>query len=138
MTAEERDQMNVLCLRIQEEKDFRRFQGLLRDLNELIGQKELRCPQHDTAATRQPSRPWKTVSGSAQKIVSNIHPGQSESVEIAIDGAEHLFREIRLENSFTALDGQPVALKQGARVDVTFEADAKDTVKKASASDKHA
>lgn|SRR5262249_40410466 len=138
MTPEERDQMNELSTRIQQEKDYRRFEGLLRDLNDLIRRKELRFPQHNVGAKRYPSRPWKTVSGSVQKIVTNVYAPQAENVEIAIDGAEDLFREIRIENSFTDVDGQSVALKQGARVDVTFEADAKDTVKNVSAPDKHA
>jgi hypothetical protein len=43
--------------------------------------------------------------------------------------AEELFREIRIENRFTDADGQPVALKDGARLNVTFEADAKDTIR---------
>ena len=49
-------------------------------------------------------------------------------VEIAIEAAEDLFREIRIENTLTDVDGNPVALKNGAEVDVTFEAEVSDTV----------
>jgi hypothetical protein len=51
-------------------------------------------------------------------------------VEISIPDAEELFREIRIDNTFTDVNGQPVALKQGVPVEITFEADAMDTVKK--------
>jgi hypothetical protein len=76
------------------------------------------------------TRPWKTLSGRVQKIVQRVYRNQQEHVEIAIQEAEDLFREIRIENSFTGVNGEIVALKQGASVDLTFEADAKDTVKK--------
>jgi hypothetical protein len=133
MTPEERERMNALCIRIQEEKNHRRFEALLRDLNELIRQKELRFPEHDSAPRRKTGRAWKTLPGSVQKIVKSVYANQAETVEIAIEGAEDLFREIRIENTFND-DGESVALKQGAHVDVTFEADPKDTGKKVSIS----
>lgn len=51
-------------------------------------------------------------------------------MEIAIEAAEDLFREIRIENTLTDVDGNPVALKNGAEVHVTFEAEMSDTVRK--------
>jgi len=68
-----------------------------------------------------------------QKIVESTYPGPVEKVEISVAAAEDLFREIRIENTFIDIDGQLVALKHGARVDVTFEADTNDTVKKGAA-----
>ena len=127
MTPEERKQMNSLSTLIQEEKDHQRFEALLRELDEVIQSKELRFPQNDGISTWRQKRPWKTVSGAARKIIKN--PNHGDNVEIALEEAEDLFREIRIENTFTAIDGQPVALKQGARVDVTFEANPEDTVK---------
>lgn len=132
MTPEEREQMNSLCLRIQEEKDYRRFEALLRELNALIGRKEFRFQQRDGIPAPQQKRPWKTLSGVAQKIFKNVYQNHADSVEIAIGEAEELFREIRIENTFTGVDGQPVALKQGAHIGVTFEADPEDTVKQQS------
>jgi hypothetical protein len=40
MTPEERKQMNWLCLRIQDEKDPKTFDRLVRELNELLEQKQ--------------------------------------------------------------------------------------------------
>jgi hypothetical protein len=114
----------------QHEKDYGRFETQLRELIELVGRKERRFPQHTRGAGRtRPTRPWKTVSGAVQKILKGVYQNNAEHVEITIPEAEDLFREIRIENKFTDLDGEPVALKGGAHVDVTFEADAKDTVK---------
>ena len=128
MTPDERDRMNSLCTRIQEEKDYRRFEDLLRELHEVIRQKEMRFPAHDDRFAQPPKRPWKTLSGVVQKIIKNAYASRTERVQIAIAEADDLFREIRIENSFKALDGSPVALKNGTRVDITLEADAKDTV----------
>jgi hypothetical protein len=36
MTAQERERMNFLCLRIQDEKDPKTFDALVRELNELL------------------------------------------------------------------------------------------------------
>jgi hypothetical protein len=138
MTSEERERMNSLSTQIQAEKDYRTFQALVRDLNDLILRKVSRFPQYDGANPWQRTRPWKTVSGRVQKIVNRVYQNHTEDVEITIPEAEHLFREIRIENTFTDVDGQQVALKQGAHLDVTFEADSTDTAKKISASEGHA
>jgi len=49
--------------------------------------------------------------------------GQPAKVEISIGQADDLFREIRIDNNFTDVNGGPVALTDGARLDVTFEAE---------------
>ena len=132
MTPEEREQMNSLCARIQNEKDYERFEALLRELNDVISRKEQRFPQSHGVGMPGRLRPWKTVSGVVQKVLKNIYSWQgADAVEISIAEAEELFREIRIENRFTDVDGHPVALKDGARLDVTFEADAKDTARAA-------
>jgi hypothetical protein len=129
MTPQERERMNLLSVRIQEEKDPRRFESLLQELSTLIKQKELRFPHREDIPTLRQQKASKTVSGVVQKIVKDVYANQAERVEILIPEAEELFREIRIVNIFTDDAGQTVALKQGVDVDVTFEADAKDTVK---------
>jgi len=133
MTPEERVRMNSLCVRIQDEKNPQHFAVLLQELDEVIARKQRRFPQNEgVLAFRRRSRPWKTVSGFVQKIISGGYRTGEETVEIRISEAEDLFREIRIENKFSDVDGQPVALKDNASVELTFEADAKDTIKRGS------
>ena len=46
-----------------------------------------------------------------------------EKAQIAVEQADHLYREIRIENSLQDEEGKQVRLKPGAEVDVTIEAD---------------
>jgi len=108
--------MNALVNLIQEEKDYERFEALFRELNELMIRRLVRFPQHNGSSAHG-KRPSKTISGMVQRIVKGAYPDNAERAEITIAEAEYLFREIRVENTFTDVDGRPVALKQGARVD---------------------
>jgi hypothetical protein len=75
-------------------------------------------------------KPAKTVPGVVEKIIKPFFPGDPEKAEISLDTADPLYREIRIENTLTNADGELVSLKKGAQVDVTIQADEKDTVKK--------
>jgi len=69
-----------------------------------------------------------TRPGTVEKIIKSPYPQEPEKAEIAVEGADHLYREIRIENSLQDEKGNKVKLKVGAQVDVTVEADSKDTV----------
>lgn len=64
-----------------------------------------------------------TLPGIVDKIISSGSRGEPERVQISIEGADDLYREIRIENSLTDENGRQVALKKGAEVEVTVEAD---------------
>lgn len=130
MTTEERQRMNSLCIGIQEEKNYERFSTLTRELSDLIEEKEHRFGRHPEKGAHPANRPWRTVPAVVQRIVKPLYPAQSEKVEISITEADDLFREIRIENTLAGIGGEPVALKNGAHVDVTFEAETEDTVEK--------
>jgi len=73
----------------------------------------------------------KTVRpGTVQNIVKSPIPGIPEKAEIAVEGADHLYREIRIENTLEDEKGKQVKLKRGAHVEVTVEADPKETIPK--------
>jgi hypothetical protein len=129
MTPEERDRMNQLCLRIQEERDYEKFAGLLQEMSELIDRKSRRRFKQYPKLIWYRSRPWKTLPAVVKKLLQPVHPDQHQKVEISISEADHLYREIRFENLLIDTDGLPVALKNGAHLDVTFEAEHADTVK---------
>lgn len=50
-------------------------------------------------------------------------PGEPEKAQIAVEGADHLYRELRIENTLTDDDGRKVRLKPGAEIEVTVEAE---------------
>jgi hypothetical protein len=61
-----------------------------------------------------------TLQGTVEKIIeSSFEP---DKVEIRVEGADHLFQEVRIENSFTDQNGAEVGLKLGAPVEITMEA----------------
>ena len=65
-----------------------------------------------------------TLLGKVEKVIPP-HPqsGEPEKAQIAVEGADHLYREIRVPNALTDSNGQKVKLKEGADVEVTIEAD---------------
>ena len=46
-----------------------------------------------------------------------------EKAEIAVEGADELYQEIRIDNTLTDKHGDKVQLKEGAHVAVTVEAE---------------
>lgn len=75
-------------------------------------------------------KPTITLPGKVEKIIPPPFTGEPEKAQIAVEDADHLYREIRIENTMTNPEGETVALKPGAEVEVTIAADAKDTIKK--------
>jgi hypothetical protein len=69
-----------------------------------------------------------TLPGTVQKIIPSVDPRQPDKAEVELHDADHLYREIRIDNQLATEDGKPVRLKKGAHVDVTVEADPKDTL----------
>jgi len=51
------------------------------------------------------------------------HTGEPEKAQISVEGADHLYKEIRVPNQLVDDDGQKVKLKPGAEVDVKIEAE---------------
>ena len=68
-------------------------------------------------------KPSVTLPGTVEKIIKPPHPSLPEKAQIAVEGADDLYREIRIENVLKDEDGQKVALKQGAEVQITVEAE---------------
>lgn len=68
----------------------------------------------------------KTVlPGRVEKVIhAHPHSGEPEKAQIAIEGADHLYKEIRVPNRLIDDNGHKVKLKPGAEVDVRIEAEA--------------
>jgi hypothetical protein len=75
-----------------------------------------------------PKKPKTKKAGTVRKVIKPIVPGEPEKAEIEIRGADDLYKEIRIENKLVDSEGEKVKLKPSVDVDVTIEADKKDTV----------
>jgi len=73
-------------------------------------------------------KPSVTLPGKVEKIIPPLAPSEPEKAQIAVEGADTLYREIRIENSLTDGNGDEVRLKKGDEVDVTVETDKDATV----------
>ena len=74
--------------------------------------------------TRKP----KTIKpGRVRKIIKPIHPSLPEQAEIEVHDADHLYRELRIDNELEDANGKKVKLKEHADVDVVIQADPKAT-----------
>jgi len=65
-----------------------------------------------------------TLPGRVERIIKP-HPksGEAEKAQIEVEGADHLYKEIRVPNSLIDEEGHKVKLRQGAEVEVKIEAD---------------
>jgi hypothetical protein len=77
----------------------------------------------DTA--RIPEQPSATLPGTVDKIIPSPRANQPEKAQIAVDGADHRHRDLRIENTLTDEHGDDVRLKKGAHVQVTVTAEPK-------------
>jgi hypothetical protein len=68
-------------------------------------------------------KPSTTLPATVQKIIKPLSASEPEKAQIAVEGADHLYRELRIENTLTDENGDKVRLKQGADVEVTIEAE---------------
>ena len=92
--------------------------------------KKGRCPisrkEHDEEEDSE-KKVNVTLPGTVEKIIPAIGDHIPEKAEIKVEGADDLYREVRIENEMVDAEGNAVKLKKGAEVDVTIEADKKDT-----------
>ena len=75
-----------------------------------------------SSGKRDPNAVEVTFPGVVEKIIPAIEGSEPEKAQIAVEGAEALYREIRVENSLTNDAGDEVNLKLGAHVEITIEA----------------
>ena len=75
-------------------------------------------------------RKKRKMRGVVRKVIKPAVAGDGEKAEIAIDEADDLYKEIRIENSLTDDKGEKKTLKPGEEVDVVVEAETDATTKK--------
>ena len=85
-----------------------------------------RLAQNDLDPARIPERPSTTMPGTVDKIISSPNADRPEKAQIAVDGADHRYRDLRIENTLTDEHGDDVRLKKGAHVEITVSSEPKD------------
>jgi hypothetical protein len=63
-----------------------------------------------------------TLPGAVERVVKSVNPNEPDKAQIAVERADELYREIRIDNTLQNEKCEEVALKPGAAVDVTVEA----------------
>ena len=71
-----------------------------------------------------------TLPGTVEKLIKSPDPSEPDKAQIVVEGADELYREIRIDNALQNEKGEEVALKPGADVEVTVEAPADATAPK--------
>jgi hypothetical protein len=66
--------------------------------------------------------PSTTLNGTVEKIIKSRISSERERAQIVVEGADHLYKELRIENTLTDASGNEVHLKPGTKVNVTVEA----------------
>jgi hypothetical protein len=74
----------------------------------------------DTA--RISEEPSVKMPGTVDKIIPSPRPSEPEKAQVAVDGSDRLYRDLRIENILTDEHGDDVKLKKGAHVEVTVTA----------------
>jgi len=77
-------------------------------------------------AARIREQPRVTMPGTVDRIIPPPGPSQPGKAQITVDGADHHYRDLRIESTLTDEHGDDVKLKKGAHVEVTVTAEPKD------------
>lgn len=66
----------------------------------------------------------KKFRATVQRIITP-HPasGEPEKAQIAVEGADQLYRELRIPNNLTDEQGNPVKLQPGSDVEVSIKSE---------------
>jgi uncharacterized protein YfaS (alpha-2-macroglobulin family) len=67
-------------------------------------------------------QPRTVIPGTVEKLIPSPRPNQPEEAQISIEGTNHGYRDLRIENSLTDEHGDEVKLKKGAHVEVIVTA----------------
>lgn len=82
------------------------------------------------SSTEKAEKAAITLPGTVEKIIPSVGGDEPEKAQIAVEGADDLYGEIRVENTLKNESGEPVRLKVGAEVEITIEAETKATAPK--------
>src|ERR1700733_12645490 len=76
------------------------------------------------------AKPSTTLPAVVEKIIKSPSPDEPERAQITVEGADHLYRELRIENTLTDENGDEVRLKPGAEGELIITAHPRSTTPK--------
>jgi hypothetical protein len=71
--------------------------------------------------------PSVTLPGTVDKVIPGASAREADTVQIHVEAADELYRELRIKNTLTTESGEKIKLEVGSPVDVTISAEAGST-----------
>jgi hypothetical protein len=105
-----------------EESGRARRAGVSKELAKPRMARSARIAEQNLDASRIAEDSSVTMPGTVDKIISFRRPDQSERAQIAVEGADRGYRELRIENTLIDENGDDVKLKKGGHVEITVSA----------------
>jgi hypothetical protein len=78
--------------------------------------REQSTPPFEETKTKKPSA---ILPGTVEQIIKFPFPNEPDEAQIAVEGADRLYRQIRIDNALMNKNGEEVSLKPGAQAEVT-------------------
>jgi hypothetical protein len=113
--------MCMLDKKVKNELDAPTHASVTKEMAKPRMARSARIAELNLDTTRIPEQPSTTMPGIVGKIIPS-RPSQFERAQIAVEGADHGYRDLRIENTLTDEHGDDVRLKKGAHVEVTVTA----------------
>jgi len=105
----------------KKELDIETAEIVLKEIAKPRMSKSARMSELSLGSSRNREQPSTTMPGIVDKLIL-ARAGQPEKAQIAVEGADLAYRELRIENSLTDKYGDEVKLKKGAHVEITVTA----------------
>jgi hypothetical protein len=106
-------------------KAKKKLSSVTREMGKPRMARSARIAELNLDTTRIPEQPSVTMPGTVDRIIPPPRPSQPGKAQIAVDEADHGYRDLRIENTLTDEHGDDVRLKKGAHVEVTVTAEPK-------------
>ena len=112
----------MLHKKVKQEPSNATYASIKKEMAKPRMAKSARVAELDRDTARIPEQPGTTMPGIVDKIIPSTLPSRSEKAQIAVDGPDRQYRDLRIENTLTDEHGDEVRLKKGAHVEVTVTA----------------
>jgi hypothetical protein len=113
---------NMLHKKVKKEPSNATYASIKKEMAKPRMAKSARVAELNRDTARIPEQPSTTMLGIVEKIIPSTLPSRSEKAQIAVDGPDQQYRDLRIENTLSDEHGDEVRLKKGAHAVVTVTA----------------